>query len=262
MGSFVSYPKFVSPPTKTLHPDTQGVDLTLSNLLKAKGIGVGASAGTPVNGQILISNGSSAFFTAYDSAYRQLYIDALEHIFQISGVTKAEIGASGIKAGSYAPGSIVNADVSASAAISPTKLQPHEFLALVNANTSNDKTGDGTPYVVIYDTKIFDASSAFSTGSGVYTAPETGRYQFNVFVNTNNVGSQTAGVVELVTSNRAYRIDTMDPGGGYSGGVTADMDAGDIAFVRLTMYGSTKTVGIQGNGTADLRTHFSGQMVG
>jgi len=178
------------------------------------------------------------------------------------------VGATGLvkqAAGVGSVATLVNADVSASAAISPTKLQPHEFLAYFTSSTSNDKTGDGTAYTVAFTAEVFDASSAHS--SGVFTAPETGLYQFNVAVNTANVGAaHTAGVVELVASNRTVRIDTYNTyavggsGSIFSGSVLVDMDANDTVSVRLTVFGSTKTIGVQGNGASDLRSHFSGYL--
>lgn len=164
---------------------------------------------------------------------------------------------------------IVNADLSASADISPTKIKSHEFLAYVNASTSNDKTGDGTAYNIIFNSEAFDDSAAFNATTGVYTAPETGVYQFNVVIDCANVGAgHTQAFLNFVTSNRAIRGQQLNLGAIRDSGnaaaivmvVMCDMDINDTAYMQIIVSNSTKTVGIIGNAGIAV-SHISGGMV-
>lgn len=164
---------------------------------------------------------------------------------------------------------LVNADVSNSADISPTKIKSHEFLAFVNATTSNDKTGDGTGYTVLFNGEVFDDSAAYNPTTGIYTAPETGVYQFNVIVDCANLGAgHTSGFLNFVTSNRAIRgqqinIAAMRDSGNVAAmvmTVMCDMDINDTAYMQLFVSNSTKTVGVVGNAGIAV-SHISGGMV-
>lgn len=137
-----------------------------------------------------------------------------------------------------------------------------------NANMSadaNNVTGDGTPFTLTYDTERFDQGADFNTSTYTFTAPVTGRYQFNMLALLMNIGaSHTYGNIWLITSNKTYynqvTIDNIGAGNktlDYS--VLTDMDAADTAYVQITAYGSTATVAV--NGTNPGTNFFTGHLV-
>lgn len=146
-------------------------------------------------------------------------------------------------------------------------LQP-AFLAIPNA-TLSDVTGDGTRYVIIFNTEIFDQNSDYNTGTGQFTAPVTGRYQFYGSIAYSDIGAaHTNGSQIIDTSNREYLTNLNNPTSMDISGflaqtlvVLADMDAGDTAELVANVSGSTKTVDIFYISSTDPRSWFSGSLV-
>jgi|DEB0MinimDraft_4_1074332.scaffolds.fasta_scaffold11809_6 hypothetical protein len=137
-----------------------------------------------------------------------------------------------------------------------------------HANSTTDvanATGDGTTVTVDYDTERFDQGSDFNTSTYTFTAPVTGKYQFNCQgLFTGLAAAHTYGSISLVTSNRTYYIQhglETDAVGSVTLNFSAlvDMDASDTAYVTMNCSGSTKTVTI--NGTNPGTNHFSGYLV-
>jgi hypothetical protein len=144
-------------------------------------------------------------------------------------------------------------------------LQP-SFLAF-NSATDTNQTGDATIATVDFDTEVFDRGGNFA--SDTFTAPRTGLYRFSASVIINALtASFTSGLIWLHASNRDIYGTVNNPGAvrDVSNQATlqvnalVDMDAGDTCSVQILVQGSTKTIGIVGNGTL-LYTHFSGELV-
>lgn len=127
-----------------------------------------------------------------------------------------------------------------------------QFSARVGSDTSNDKTGDGTAYVVIPNSEVVDDGDNYNAGTGVYTANEAGPRVLNALVTLANIGAgHTNARLDIVTSNRIYRYEfnpaaivTPDARATVSFIALADMDLGDTAYLELTVYNSTKTIGV------------------
>jgi len=124
-------------------------------------------------------------------------------------------------------------------------LQP-SFLATAPANTA-DVTGDGTSASVEFDTEVYDLNSDFNTGTYTFTAPVTGKYQFNANVLLQGLtSSHTYFQITLTTSNRSYIVANNHQAASQYNGVClsalADMDANDTAILSVIAYGGTKVV--------------------
>lgn len=138
------------------------------------------------------------------------------------------------------------------------------FLAQISSNKTN-VTGDGTEYVIIFDSEIYDQGNNYNPANGTFTAPVGGRYilSANFGISDLNSAVHTAWELTLVTSNRSY-VQTYQaiPSGvtfmPVSFTVVADMDAGDTANVHIIVSGSSKVVDI---GTTAARTSFSGALI-
>jgi len=146
-------------------------------------------------------------------------------------------------------------------------LQP-SFLAYLSADAANI-TGDSTVATLVCNTEVFDQNSDYNNGTGIFTAPVTGRYRFSGHSLANNIGAgHTEAAVFLATHNRTYQsqhcsgaaVRSAANHAGLHLEVLADMDAGDTAAFQLDVQNSTKTVGSQGDATAVL-TYFSGELV-
>ena len=115
--------------------------------------------------------------------------------------------------------------------------------------------------VVVFGTEIFDNNGDFA--SNVFTAPVTGRHQFNVSLGLVVVDSAAAFIgLDLVTSNRHYYV-IIDPDFGQDAAyweltlpILADMDASDTAQVNFLQSGGTIQADVQNS-----HTTFSGYLV-
>ena len=135
-------------------------------------------------------------------------------------------------------------------------LQP-AFLVHPAAQQANPGLND----VVVWGTEIFDQGGDFA--SNVFTAPVTGRYQFNVHMLLTG-GFDTAHNYlgfNLVTSNRNYQWivdpDIFDSAGNYYAvnfSMLADMDGADTAQVTHFFNGGTVQHDI------DSGSYFSGHL--
>lgn len=124
------------------------------------------------------------------------------------------------------------------------------FLAYNSVNISN-VTGDATTYTMILDTTAYNVGSGYNTGTGVFTAPVAGKYQFTVNMYTIGItGSHSVGVGTC----GGYTVWYCKPSGIATGGGTF-MTSGSIIIslaasgtVSCTYYvsGGTKVAGLGG----------------
>ena len=147
--------------------------------------------------------------------------------------------------------------------ITTSSLQP-AFLA-THSVAQDNVTGNSTEVTVNFTTEVFDQNANYD-GTNLFTAPFTGRYQFNSSLTINDAATSTSAYTFVNTSNRAYvgASTVPSPLGAVntyqlSTSCLADMDAADTANIR------TSAGGMAGN-TADLpaavsNTWFSGFLV-
>lgn len=145
-------------------------------------------------------------------------------------------------------------------------LQP-AFLATVTSQI-DDVTGDGTLYVVVWDTEVFDQGGNFD-GTSTFTAPIAGRYLFETAVSVGDItSSMTDSFCRIPTSNRTFTgniwsaaaVRDANDEESYQFAILADMDASDTATVEIQIDNGTLVADIITNGATDPYTWFSGSL--
>jgi hypothetical protein len=107
-------------------------------------------------------------------------------------------------------------------------------------NLANDAGNNTVPF----SSEVFDQNADYNNSNYTFTAPVTGRYQFNYNVLLTSVTSDATYLRSaLITSNRTYDLDIVETGGHsrftLTGTVLADMDANDTAIVAIAQYEGT-----------------------
>jgi hypothetical protein len=149
-----------------------------------------------------------------------------------------------------------------------TDINKPAFLATCNS-AQNNVTGDATFYLVQFQNAVYNTSSSYNTGTGVFTAPINGIYYFSavlgirsltalftqasIFINSTAAGYQvTLGNIGAMRDTNNQISMVID--------ATIPMSAGDTASVTISIAGSTKTLGVSGSGSP-WTTWFSGYLM-
>lgn len=149
----------------------------------------------------------------------------------------------------------------------PTSSQV-SFSAYLSSPQSN-VTGDGTIYTVPFDTALTNIGGGFDTGTGVFTAPITGNYQFNYIITYFNTGASTSFIEAFqgtnfnVRSNESATANVVTGTLITTGSMIFPMTAGDTMFITAAAFGSTKTVEVYGAAPTSYATTsmFSGFLI-
>jgi len=141
------------------------------------------------------------------------------------------------------------------------------FFARQSGTVAN-VTGDGTAYTLVYDVSVYDQGSNYNATTGVFTAPVTGRYQFNCCVTLEQLGVAHT-ITALAFSNIGVATYTQRCGalfpivGGdglvsITGQIIIDLTAAQTFSTILTVTGGTKTVDFYGQ---NVSSWFNGTLV-
>lgn len=139
------------------------------------------------------------------------------------------------------------------------------FAARVGADVLS-VTGAGAVYTVLFDMVEFDDGDDYDAATGVFIAPKTGRYQFNVTASLDNIGASVDELdLRLVTSARvfvaeAYHVDAVPERATLTLSVVAALDAGDTAYVTAQASGDAADMADIIGGTA-AASHFSAFLI-
>jgi hypothetical protein len=128
------------------------------------------------------------------------------------------------------------------------------FLAYLTSSALN-VTGDGTTYVIVYSAEQFDVGNDFNTGTGIFTAPVTGKYPLSFVVSLDQLAAgHTSLLIQINTSNltniQTFRFNPapiLTSPTIVTGSLLCDMDAADTAKIQVTVSGSTKVVDVVGS---------------
>lgn len=145
------------------------------------------------------------------------------------------------------------------------------FLA-TNVTADTNAWGDASTNTVVFDTSIYDQNSNYSTSTGIFTAPVTGKYHFSAMLSLSNTGGTAIAnaTMQLVCTSRtlsgaASAFIVANPNGFITliSSWNIDMTANDTAKIQLTgsTTAGTKTGTIYGAAGVSF-TWFSGFLIG
>lgn len=216
------------------------------------------NAGTGASGTILQGNGAAALPTFSTATYpatttiNQLLYSSSNNV--VGGVTAANSSILTSGAGGIPAWQTFNTTKS--------NLNTCSFAAKRSANIAN-VTGDGTQYVVVFDSVLDNVGSHYDAGTGIFSAPATGLYSFTTTIDLTGLGvAHTACFAEFLVNAGDFFV--YDGSGGtaavtelaVNGALIWPLTAGDTVKVNVQASNSTKTVGVGAN------ARFSGYFLG
>lgn len=229
--------------------------------------GSGALSITSTNGALTINSGTGALGISTDASATTVSFATGAAVKTVTLGSTNSTSSTAIKSGTG------NVAINSGLTIDSTgrnnnTVQP-AFLAYLSATVTN-VTGDGTFYTVLWNSEVFDQNSNFDTGTGIFTAPITGKYQLQIGIWLQDLTTaHTDGIFGIVTSNRNYLSMTGNFGAikavsnqwAFTMSAFADMDAGDTSTTTVQVSNGTKVVDILSGLANDPRSWFMGNLV-
>lgn len=138
------------------------------------------------------------------------------------------------------------------------------FLAALSAPATN-VTGNGGAYHAICNSEKYDVNSDYSTVTGDFTAPVSGKYYFSGTTYVNGCVAANQGVMQFITTINQLSIwnfrASSSSAYGLTFSVSTNMDAGDTCYLKITLYGESSNIDdVYGDGSTAF-TSFSGQLL-
>jgi hypothetical protein len=143
--------------------------------------------------------------------------------------------------------------------LTPPSLNPL-FVAWNNAIQTN-ATGDGTAVDLAFSQTDANVGNHYNTGTGIFTAPDDGIYEFQINLLVDNVGAAHSTIsikliraggtpaTWLMLSEEASNIRDASNSIAVCCGMKIKLDTNDTAKFQIEVSGSTKTVNILPGGT-------------
>tara|TARA_R100001015_G_C4551891_1_gene113576 strand:- start:78 stop:710 length:633 start_codon:yes stop_codon:yes gene_type:complete len=139
------------------------------------------------------------------------------------------------------------------------------FQSTTNPSADQANVALGSFVDIEFQTERFDLNADFNTTNYTFTAPVTGKYNFNINVRFDNCDSaHTNLMIRFTTSNRNYDSLIHNPDHdlasdgtiSLSGSYLVDMDASDTAKVTVEITSGTAQTDINGG-----NSYFTGYLV-
>ena len=135
--------------------------------------------------------------------------------------------------------------------IIPSGANVPSFSAVLSGTQSN-KTGAGATFTVVCDTETYDVMSNYNNSTGTFTAPYTGKYQFEYQLYLTGCTIATSCSISVVTTARTYINGAFRAAGNQDFRIhlscIADMTAADTCTFTVSASGeASDTDDILGN---------------
>jgi hypothetical protein len=122
--------------------------------------------------------------------------------------------------------------------------QPSAFSAVVSTQINN-VTGNGTAYIIVFNSEEYDYLAEYNNATGVFTAQKTGKYLISTQVGFTVTTAVTSCQLEINTSAKQYFVFIGDTDNIYTGSGTVtlggsavvDLTAGQTVQIKLTISG-------------------------
>jgi len=138
---------------------------------------------------------------------------------------------------------------------------PSQPCFLIQNDATQENIAVDTDLTIILDVEIFDVGNNFA--SNTFTAPITGKYQFNLTSRVDKLDTAAAWYfIKIVTSNREHvlLIDPEFPNDpsywNFNISILTDMDVNDTAHIEIKQSGGEAQADIEGS-----KTSFSGVLI-
>jgi len=137
-----------------------------------------------------------------------------------------------------------------------------------NSSADSNVTGGGTTYTLDLDSELWDQNGDFV--SDTFTAPITGKYKVNLFVNMTGItAAMDRATMFLNPSNRVWGSRQFHPGNVRDGAnqlaeqisTTIDMDAADTMTFAVLYNGDGDTADVSGGASSTMSTFVSVELV-
>jgi len=144
------------------------------------------------------------------------------------------------------------------------------FYAFCSANKTN-VTGNGVSYTVLFDSTQRNDGTAFNTGTGNFTAPKTGLYNFTANIALEGLDVTSTSIL-IAIQGSAFDQFTYSVGSGSVNGSgnyfssaswIIPMTAGDTVNILVNAAKTTQTVSVGGGAFgSNISSSFAGYFIG